>query len=941
MRQNINNIYKASSLFKIGRLFVFMLAVWAGFGQAAGAQTTVTLTSSKVTSNDEGYSTNNYGNSPTTFIANESGFRERIFMQFDLSSIPSNATITSAQLRLVHINATNCNTYTEGGSSFVIGVRRVTTPWVEGTACYAAQSGSLTWTSAGATNWTTAGGDFNATDYATFSGGAPDATGTVYTANIATLVSEWLTGTPNNGLALLPQGSGVNFFLVNSDEATNAADRPQLIVTYTLQPAATAVVSPATTCGGAQGSIVQTVTGGTAPYTYAWSGSAVTTKDRTGLTAGNYTVTITDAVSASSTYTYTVGSGCTATITSTKATYNYQAGSTKNWGNDGVLTFEPVSGSLVNSFIEFDLSTLPAGAIISSAQLRLVHSDNVLSCDGFRGGGISFSTQIRRITKAWVEGTICNTAQTGSLTYNSAGASNWTTPGGDFATSVYGSFNGGDPDVEGTVYTVDITTLANEWFNNTYPNYGLALAPPIVSGSNWYNVYSDDAVNAANRPQLIVTYTLLPSATAVVTPTNCGGANGSILQTVMGGTAPYTYAWADGATTNNRTGLLAGTYTVTITDAASATVSYTYNVANGSGVTNGANAIDLIGQYTTAGGFTNNYTQSVINNNSTVNALGFNLPICMAMDAVNKRLFVTDASNNRVLVFNLDANNNLVDKTPDFVLGQTNFTSNTAGTTATNLSLPHGLVYDATNQRLFVADYYNSRVLVYDVASITNGEAAVNVLGQSNFTTSSGATTQTGMNSPVGMTYDAANKRLFVTDGFNNNRVLVYDVASITNGEAAVNVLGQTTFTTGTGATTQTGMINPIGVTYDATNNRLFVTDFGNNRVLVYDVASITNGEAAVNVLGQSIFTTSTAATTQAGMDTPRSSTFDASSNRLYVSQQGANRVTIYDVATITNGEAAVNVLGQPDFTTGTKNVFSRAGISRCNQLKIVCDRQR
>ncbi|MBK6889502.1 MAG: SprB repeat-containing protein [Sphingobacteriales bacterium] len=49
--------------------------------------------------------------------------------------------------------------------------------------------------------------------------------------------------------------------------------------------------------------------------------------------------------------------------------------------------------------------------------------------------------------------------------------------------------------------------------------------------------------------------------------TTNGGSDGTASVTASGGTPPYTYLWNTGATTSSISGLVAGTYSVTVTDA--------------------------------------------------------------------------------------------------------------------------------------------------------------------------------------------------------------------------------------------------------------------------------------------------------------------------------------------------------------------------------------
>jgi hypothetical protein len=93
----------------------------------------------------------------------------------------------------------------------------------------------------------------------------------------------------------------------------------------------------ATTCNGdADGAIDMTVTGGSGPYTVNWS-NGETTEDITGLTAGNYTVVVTDAL------------GCSENFNATVSEPAVLSGSTSNTdiltGNDGEINLTVSGGT--------------------------------------------------------------------------------------------------------------------------------------------------------------------------------------------------------------------------------------------------------------------------------------------------------------------------------------------------------------------------------------------------------------------------------------------------------------------------------------------------------------------------------------------------------------------------------------------------------------------
>ena len=83
----------------------------------------------------------------------------------------------------------------------------------------------------------------------------------------------------------------------------------------------------------------------------------------------------------------------------------------------------------------------------------------------------------------------------------------------------------------------------------------------------------------------------------------------------------------------------------------------------------------------------------------------------------------------------------------------------------------------------------------------------------------------------------------------------------------------------------------------------LAVADTGNNRALVFDAMFLTNGENAVSVLGQASFTANAAATTAAGMNAPRSVVAEYTGSggsivrqsHLFITDSGNHRILLYE----------------------------------------------
>jgi len=291
--------------------------------------------------------------------------------------------------------------------------------------------------------------------------------------------------------------------------------------------------------------------------------------------------------------------------------------------------------------------------------------------------------------------------------------------------------------------------------------------------------------------------------------------------------------------------------------------------------------------------------------------------------------------------------------TASVVLGQANFTTIDPGASQTGMQLPTAVATDGT--LLAVADTNNNRVLIWHTIPTSNNAPADVVVGQPDFKTTLTLVPPTAksMRGPQGVWFEGG--KLYVADT-QNHRVLIYNSVPTSNGAAADVVLGQPNFTTyvepdltqAKSDATADNLLNPVSVTSDGV--RLYVTDLGHNRVLIWNSLPTQNAQPADVALGQPNLTsaipnnsfTGTVATSSTdttnketpvmctvsnGTDAANHATYPAlcsstmsfpryalsDGTRLFVADGGNDRVLVYSHVPTVSGAAADIILGQTD----------------------------
>lgn len=403
----------------------------------------------------------------------------------------------------------------------------------------------------------------------------------------------------------LPAGS----YTVTVNDANNCSTFFNTSITQPTTPVTATETHVNVLCyGAASGSATVSAIGGVAGYTYSWNTTPPqNTATVSNLTAGTYVATVTD------------NNGCTTSVNSlitqpaTPVSVSVSLTAPLCFGQTAaVVTANGTGGTGAISYIwnstppqnSATATNLPAGNYTVTAT-------DVNNCTSSASVTLSAAPTPLTTSVSHLD-ILCYGNATGSVTINAAGSYGnysyaWNTnPVQTTSTAsqlVAGNYSVTVTDIQGCTATAsdvvsqpatpvsvsasaldvlcygDATgsavavgaggTGAVNYVWSTSPAQNSANAVSLIAGS--YTVTATDANSCLQTAQVVVNQPAAPlSATQITTHVLCNSANtGAIAVTTTGGTVSYTYQWSVTPSTSipNATGLTAGTYDVTVTDA--------------------------------------------------------------------------------------------------------------------------------------------------------------------------------------------------------------------------------------------------------------------------------------------------------------------------------------------------------------------------------------
>lgn len=355
----------------------------------------------------------------------------------------------------------------------------------------------------------------------------------VATGGMAPYAFSWNTGATTDSITGVPAGTyAVTITDNNGCTATDAVqvNEPQTELTIAMTN------SNGVKCvGDSTASVQVAATGGTPEYTFSWNTGA-TGSQINNIPAGRYTVTVTDANNCTATLTVNIMDPAPLAITFTSQDVECDGEA------NGMATAVVTGGTGTYGFIwdigetTAKISNLAPGTytVTVTDENDCQASASVIIRNVTNGLGIQIDEKLDVVCFGEATGKIAASGVGGMPPYTFS----WSN--GD-STSVADSLTAGD-------YTLILTDA---------------------------NGCTTDTTVTINQPleQLIISDSLVSNIVCA------GDANGAISIKVSGGTSPYTYLWNTGADTDNISNLVAGTYSVTVTDSNGCIVSAQFEIS--------------------------------------------------------------------------------------------------------------------------------------------------------------------------------------------------------------------------------------------------------------------------------------------------------------------------------------------------------------------------
>ncbi len=289
------------------------------------------------------------------------------------------------------------------------------------------------------------------------------------------------------------------------------------------------------TCFGENnGSVILTVNGGTAPYSFLWNNGA-TLQSPTNMLAGNYSVTVTDANTCTTT--------ANAVITQPLAALSVVP------TTDHVLCYGLPTGSIM---LHVNGGTTPyffnwSDGAVTASRSNLSAGTYTVTVSDSSACSVAATIQISQPAQPFsVHAAVANVGCYGD----------------NSGTISLATANGTSP----FIYHWNNNATSQNLLNIAVGNYSVT-----VTDGNACTAVATAYVNQPSAP--------LQLNMAITTPLCNGSADGSIQVNVSGGTLPYTYAWNNGNTTPHLANIDAGSYSITVSDSHSCTSTASANVA--------------------------------------------------------------------------------------------------------------------------------------------------------------------------------------------------------------------------------------------------------------------------------------------------------------------------------------------------------------------------